>query len=183
MSDSFLTYLRKLRETPQGEQTELTSRAALQALLESFTGPARHGIRVQHEPKRVAKRGAPDYKVHRPGQILGYVEVKEIGTNLDKELKSDQIAKYRKLSSNIILTDYLEFIWIDETRVRAREDWPIRMIWRAASFTLDQTRRRRFQSCWKASSPSPRRASASRSNWRWRWPRAASFCATFWCRS
>lgn len=120
MSDSFLSYLRKLRETPQGEQTELTSRAALQALLEAFTGPARHKIKVQHEPRRVAKRGAPDFKIHRPGQILGYVEVKEIGTNLDKVLKSEQIAKYRKLSGNIILTDYLDFIWIDAKQVRAR---------------------------------------------------------------
>lgn len=71
------------------------------------------GIEVQHEPKRDADKGAPDFKVKRQGMILGYVEVKEIGANLDKILKSDQIVKYRKLSDNIVVTDYFHFIRID----------------------------------------------------------------------
>lgn len=121
MTDSFATYLRKLRETPLDEHTEHTGRAALEALLNHFASASKHKIKVQHEPKRVAAKGAPDFKVHRPGQILGYVEVKGIGENLDKVLKSDQIAKYRKLSGNIILTDYLDFVWIDESHIRGRE--------------------------------------------------------------
>lgn len=71
------------------------------------------GIEVQHEPKRDADKGSPDFKVKRQGMILGYVEVKEIGANLDKILKSDQIVKYRKLSDNIVVTDYFHFIRID----------------------------------------------------------------------
>jgi hypothetical protein len=120
MSDPFASYLKKLRETPLEEHTEHTGRAALEGLLVHFAAGAKHRITVQHEPKRVAERGAPDFKVHRPGQILGYVEVKEIGANLDKVLKSEQIAKYRKLSGNIILTDYLDFIWLDAKQVRDR---------------------------------------------------------------
>jgi len=46
--------------------------------------------------------------------ILGYVENKAIGENLTKVLKSEQIAKYKSLSNNIILTDYLHFIWINK---------------------------------------------------------------------
>ena len=46
--------------------------------------------------------------------IPGYVETKSVGENLDKVLKSDQIAKYKSLSQNIVLTDYLHFIWINK---------------------------------------------------------------------
>ena len=61
----------------------------------------------------MADHGAPDFKVSRASMILGYVEVKEIDANLNKVLKSAQIEKYRKLSVNILLTDYLDFIWIN----------------------------------------------------------------------
>jgi hypothetical protein len=110
----FDTYLKALRETPTAEQTEHTSRAALEALLKTFAvDAARPSITVQHEPKRETDKGAPDFKIKASGMILGYVEVKEIGANLDKVLKTDQIARYRTLSGNIIVTDYLQFIRID----------------------------------------------------------------------
>ncbi len=114
MAGKFDQYLKKLRETPLDEHTEHTGRSALEALLNQFAREAlAPGILVQHEPKRVANKGAPDFKIKRQGMILGYVEVKEIGANLDRVLKSGQIAKYRKLSDNIVLTDYLQFIRID----------------------------------------------------------------------
>jgi N-6 DNA Methylase len=122
MTISFDAYLRKIRETPLAEQTEHTSRSALETLLQQFaSASAARGINVQHEPKREADKGAPDFKIKRRGMILGYVEVKEIGANLDKVLKSDQIKRYRELSDNILLTDYLQWIWIDRERVKGRE--------------------------------------------------------------
>lgn len=121
MSDRFDAYLRKLRETPVSEQTEFTGRSALEALLGRFASEAARGVAVQHEPKREKDKGAPDFKVQRQGAILGYVEVEEIGANLDKILKTDQIRRYRELSDNILLTDYLQWIWIDGARVKGRE--------------------------------------------------------------
>jgi hypothetical protein len=50
-------------------------------------------------------KGAPDFKVTKSGLILGYVENKPIGENLDRVLKSDQIARSKSLSQNIVLTD------------------------------------------------------------------------------
>jgi hypothetical protein len=121
MAIKFDAYLRKLRETPLDEHTEHTGRSALEALLNDFAAQAPiRGITVQHEPKREADKGAPDFKIKRQGMILGYVEVKEIGTNLDKVLKSDQIKRYRALSDNILVTDYLQWIWIDRERVKDR---------------------------------------------------------------
>lgn len=123
MSKHFEAYLHKLAETPLDQHTEHTGRAALETLLNHFAArTAGTGTRVQHEPKRIAEKGAPDFKVERSGMILGYVEVKEIGANLDKVLKSPQIAKYQTLSDNIIVTDYLQFVWIDaEGKVRDRQ--------------------------------------------------------------
>ena len=120
MATHFDSYLRKLRETPLDEHTEHTGRSALEALLNTFAETT-HNTSVQHEPKREADKGAPDFKIKRKGMILGYVEVKEIGSNLDKVLKSDQIKRYRTLSGNILLTDYLQWVWIDRERVKGRE--------------------------------------------------------------
>lgn len=56
--------------------------------------------------------GAPDFKVFRNGVKFGYVETKELGRNLDQELVSPQIAKYKASINNIILTNYSRFILI-----------------------------------------------------------------------
>lgn len=114
----FDKYLLALRKTPVDEKTEHTDRAALEALLQAFADEAGKGIKVQHEPKRITNKGAPDFKVTRKGLILGYVENKAIGEVLDKVLKSEQIAKYKTLSQNIIVTDYLHFAWINKDGVQ-----------------------------------------------------------------
>jgi predicted helicase len=114
---AFETYLTALRRTPVDKKTEHTDRDALGALLQSL---AEHGVKVQHEPKQT-DHGAPDYGVTTSGMVVGYVETKQIGDNLDKVRKGEQIARYRQLSQNILLTDYLDFIWIEgETIHRAR---------------------------------------------------------------
>jgi len=100
----FDRYLLALRKTSVDEKTEHTDRAALQTLLQALADEGAKGVNVQHEPKRVADKGAPDFKIVKRGLILGYVENKAIGENLDKVLKSDQIKRYKTLSQNIILT-------------------------------------------------------------------------------
>lgn len=122
MKTVFEQYLTALRNTPLDHKTEHTDRSALEALLGDFARTAGGGtITVQHEPKRIAAKGAPDFKISRIGSILGYVENKAIGENLDQVIKSDQIRKYRSLSSNILLTDYLQFVWLDDKGIRSRE--------------------------------------------------------------
>jgi type ISP restriction-modification system protein/N-6 DNA methylase len=117
-TDAFDRYLHSLRAIPSGQKTEHTDRAALQSLLQAFANAAPNPAQVQHEPKRVAEKGAPDFKVTRQGLILGYVETKAIGDNLDRVLKSEQIAKYKTLSNNIVLTDYLHFVWLNKDGVQ-----------------------------------------------------------------
>ena len=118
MIDVFDAYLRALRAAYSEEGTEQSGRPALKALLDAFAAKEIPPASVQHEPTQVAKKGAPDFKVSRQGMILGYVENKGIGENLDKVLKSDQIKRYRTLSENILLTDYLHFIWINRDGIQ-----------------------------------------------------------------
>lgn len=119
MIQTFETYLHKLRETAKDEQTEHTGRAALQELLQVFAAKGRN-IRVQHEPRQVQDKGAPDFRAIQNAMTLGYVEVKKIDADLAKVLKSDQIKKYLTLSGNIILTDYLHFILLGPKGVKQR---------------------------------------------------------------
>ncbi len=114
----FDRYLLALRKTKIEEKTEHTDRGALQALLQAFADENGNATMVQHEPKRVTDKGAPDFKITSRALILGYVENKAIGEHLDKVLKSDQISRYKTLSQNIILTDYLHFIWISKGGVQ-----------------------------------------------------------------
>ena len=113
MKDVFETYLDALRQD-RDEKTELSDRGALETLLSAAAKQADPNIRIIHEAKKVPGKGGPDFKVMKAGMILGYVEDKTIGENLRQVLKSDQISRYRNLSNNILVTDYLEFIWIKD---------------------------------------------------------------------
>ncbi|HWY60798.1 MAG TPA: N-6 DNA methylase [Rhizomicrobium sp.] len=118
IKEIFDHYLVTLRKRLVAEKTEHTDRSALEALLNAFADEAEGKPQVQHEPKRIAGKGAPDFKVTKAGLILGYVENKAIGENLNKVLKSEQIEKYKSLSRNILLTDYLEFVWIGKDGIQ-----------------------------------------------------------------
>ena len=118
IAPDFDTYLKAFTKTRLSDHTEHTGRTALENLLTAVAdeiGDA--GITVQQEPKRQKDKGAPDFKISRQGMILGYVETKPVGENLDRVLKSDQMKKYGSLSDNILLTDYLHFVWIDKDSV------------------------------------------------------------------
>jgi len=75
----FDRYLLALRKTPIDDKTEHTDRSALQSLLQALAEDTEKGIAVQHEPKRVVDKGAPDFKITNGALILGYVENKGIG--------------------------------------------------------------------------------------------------------
>ncbi|MFT2623647.1 type ISP restriction/modification enzyme, partial [Helicobacter pylori] len=53
----------------------------------------------------------PDFRVSFQGINIGYIENKRVGTNLNQLLESDQIRKYLELNPNLMLTDYLNFVW------------------------------------------------------------------------
>ncbi|MDE0405439.1 MAG: N-6 DNA methylase [Nitrospira sp.] len=120
--DSFVDYFKAIKETDLSDATEYTLRTPLHNLLDAFAKDKKPPPKIISEPKRdKTKLGAPDFKVKFKEAIVGYMETKKVGENLDAVLKSDQIAKYKKLSGNIILTNYLEWIWLKDDSIAKRE--------------------------------------------------------------
>ncbi|WRG49647.1 N-6 DNA methylase [Helicobacter pylori] len=103
-------YLEGIKDlTP--ESNEPTHRRPLENLLISLKDHFNKEFKIEHEPKR--ERGSqPDFRVSYQGLNIGYIENKRVGTNLNRLLKSDQILKYLELNPNLMLTDYLNFVWV-----------------------------------------------------------------------
>ncbi len=103
-------YLESIKDlTP--EKNELTHRLFLHNLLDKLKNHFNKEFKIEHEPKR-DQGSQPDFRVSFQGLNIGYIENKRAGTNLSQLLKSDQILKYLELNPNLMLTDYLNFMWV-----------------------------------------------------------------------
>ncbi|WP_373455003.1 type ISP restriction/modification enzyme [Helicobacter pylori] len=106
-------YLESIKDlTP--EKNELTHRPSLYNLLNRLKNHFNKEFKIEHEPKR-DQASQPDFRVSYQGLNIGYIENKRVGTNLRQLLKSeksDQILKYLELNPNLMLTDYLNFVWV-----------------------------------------------------------------------
>ena len=101
------TYIEKIdADFQKGNATEYTYRSSLEILIEALG----KGVDASSDPKHI-DCGAPDFIVEKGKVPLGYVETKDVGADLDKVEKTDQIKRYLKALNNLILTDYLEFRW------------------------------------------------------------------------
>jgi predicted helicase len=106
------TYLDDLKNTSIDEITEHSHRKSLQVLLESIGKQSNPQSKIIHEPKAQGRFGRPDFLVKETENIIGFVENKKLGEDLSEILKTDQIKKYTQLSDNILLTNYLDWVWI-----------------------------------------------------------------------
>ncbi|WP_157771055.1 type ISP restriction/modification enzyme [Helicobacter pylori] len=104
-------YLEGIKDlTP--ESNEHAHRRSLYTLLKGLKENFNTEFKIEHEPKRDKQGGQPDFRVSYQGLNIGYIENKRVGTNLSQLLKSDQILKYLELNPNLMLTDYLNFVWV-----------------------------------------------------------------------
>ncbi|AFI07972.1 type ISP restriction/modification enzyme [Helicobacter pylori] len=104
-------YLEGIKDlTP--ESNEPTHRRPLENLLISLKENFNKEFKIEHEPNRDKQGGQPDFRVSFQGLNIGYIENKRVGTDLNRLLKSDQVLKYLELNPNLMLTDYLNFVWV-----------------------------------------------------------------------
>ncbi|XNZ27673.1 N-6 DNA methylase [Helicobacter pylori] len=104
-------YLESIKDlTP--ESNELTHRPSLYTLLKGLKDNFNKEFKIEHEPNRDKQGGQPDFRVSYQGLNIGYIENKRVGTDLNRLLKSEQIRKYLELNPNLMLTDYLNFVWV-----------------------------------------------------------------------
>ncbi|MFA4812695.1 N-6 DNA methylase, partial [Helicobacter pylori] len=106
-------YLEGIKDlTP--EKNELTHRLFLHNLLDKLKNHFNKEFKIEHEPKR-DQGSQPDFRISYQGLNIGYIENKRVGTDLRKIVeseKSKQILKYLELNPNLMLTDYLNFVWV-----------------------------------------------------------------------
>lgn len=122
--DAFKIYFEQIKKLDVADATEHTLRPALQNLLASIAkeNPLSATLQIIHEPKKDTEgKGAPDFKIKKHECIVGYLENKKTDQSLDRTLKSDQIVKYKKLSNNLIVTNYLEWVWLRDGVINRRE--------------------------------------------------------------
>ncbi|PUD55547.1 DNA methyltransferase, partial [Helicobacter pylori] len=101
------------------ESNELTHRPFLHNLLDKLKNHFNKEFKIEHEPKKDKQGGQPDFRISYQGLNIGYIENKRAGTNLSQLLKSDQIRKYLELNPNLMLTDYLNFMWVGKDEKNA----------------------------------------------------------------
>ena len=107
--EEFESYFKEIsNEFKRGESGELTFRSYLKNLFKK-TFPE---LQLSEENKKIRKVGKPDFTCLKKNNIkVGYIETKDIGIDLDKELSEEQLKKYSEGAiPNIILTDYMRFI-------------------------------------------------------------------------
>ncbi len=113
-------YLESIKDlTP--ESNELTHRPSLYNLLDKLKNHFNKEFKIEHEPKR-DQGSQPDFRVSFQGLNIGYIENKRVGTDLRKIVESEksaQILKYLELNPNLMLTDYLNFMWVGKDEKNA----------------------------------------------------------------
>jgi predicted helicase len=117
--DPISAYLREIqRNLSSGIASEHTHRHALQDLLEALDPT----IDAFNDPKHI-EVGAPDFTIRRKGNAtdfpVGWIETKDVGESLDKVERTEQLDRYFGLH-NLILTDYLEFRWYVDGKLRIK---------------------------------------------------------------
>src|SRR3989344_5387626 len=86
-----------------GQAREHAYRPAFETLIHTLD----QKLKILNDPSR-SEHGNPDFVFLRGDITAGYAETKDLGVDLDKTEKSEQMERYLGYS-NLILTDYLEF--------------------------------------------------------------------------
>jgi len=103
------TYLAALSKAwARGDATEHTHRAALQKLFENSVS----GLEATNEPKASQPENKPDFLLRKSNSPIGYAEAKDLGVALPAVLRSPQIRRYQEALPNLLVTNYLDFVWL-----------------------------------------------------------------------
>lgn len=95
--------------TKQGDAREESYYPALKTLFFDFPLEKGRKTKVTVLPKQT-EAGNPDFRVWDGDHfIVGYIEAKPPGTNLDQVETSEQLERYLNTFPNVILTDFYEF--------------------------------------------------------------------------
>ena len=108
-------YFNTVKKTNESA-TEYTHRTAFENLLNAIK-PDKN-LNIIHEPKKFkGDEGKPDFQIFKEGLLIGYIEMKPVGTDLNKIMEKDsqsreskQLQRYLKVSPTLILSNYTDFV-------------------------------------------------------------------------
>ena len=108
MTDDYLDQINKTAS--RGDAREESYYQRLSNFLSDFaTGIGRTKTQITILPKKT-EAGSPDFRVWDGAQrIVGYIEAKRPGENLDVVERSEQLKRYLHTFPNLVLTDFYEF--------------------------------------------------------------------------
>lgn len=96
--------------------TEHTIRTSLENLLNAVKPSGTIKITQEHK-KEKGEKGKPDFKIGKGGLLIGYLETKPVGTDLEEIVDKNnssrdtkQLYTYLTFSPNLVLTNYTDFI-------------------------------------------------------------------------
>lgn len=69
------------------------------------------GVDITNEPANVTDCGNPDYVITKGKIPIGFIEAKDVGKDLNGSQFKEQFTRYRKALDNLIITDYLWFLF------------------------------------------------------------------------
>jgi predicted helicase len=91
----------------QSSAKEMVYRADMENFLKRVFHTDGKVLQINHD-STYDRGNKPDFVIYKNDHPILYIEVKDVGINLDKVEKSEQMARYYGYN-NLILTDYLEF--------------------------------------------------------------------------
>jgi len=94
-------------------QSGISGEHAYRADLEFLLRELVTGIEVTNEPEKVTECGNPDFVLTKGKIPVGYIEAKDVGSDLNSKSFRDQFDRYRRALDNLILTDYLHFQFLE----------------------------------------------------------------------
>ena len=106
------SYLKNIASTTiQGDAREESYYPKLSEFFEDFAKNIRKkNISITTLPKKI-EAGNPDFRVWDASQhIVGYIEAKNPGENLDIIENKNELKRYRSTFPNLILTDFYAFL-------------------------------------------------------------------------
>ena len=115
MYDEYINQIKKLYNS--GNTTELSFRTDFENLLNQINIRNKSNCIIIQESAGNREIGRPDFTIKKNGLLVGYIECKDIGIDIEKQLDTEQIKRYLSITNNLILTNYLDFIFLKNNEI------------------------------------------------------------------
>jgi len=106
-----------VKELNKKLKTEIAKEHSYRPAFQNFIESINPGYDAVNDGKAI-DCGAPDFIIQKSQIPYGHIETKDIGIDLSKTEKTQQLKRYLSALNNLILTDYVEFRWYDNARLK-----------------------------------------------------------------